>query len=69
LFATREKIGVLQQSLVINPPVFFSFSFKVGTYLPLVAPFVFPVLLTAWMLFKYFAYRCLCGKKEEDKVK
>ena len=50
----------------MNPPSFFSFSFKVGVYLPILAPFVLPILMTIWLV--------LVGKvskmfKKNDKVK
>ena len=43
---TKEVIAVLYQTKDINPPYFFSFSFSVGVYLPLLSPIVFPPILT-----------------------
>jgi hypothetical protein len=36
----------------INPPYFFSFSFSVGVYLPLLSPLAFPPLITMFQYLK-----------------
>lgn len=46
----KEKLGVLLQTLEVNPAVFFSNSFKLGVYLPILAPIVFPIGLIAWAI-------------------
>jgi hypothetical protein len=49
----------LYQTKDINPPYFFSFSFSVGVYLPLLSPLAFPPLIT---LFQYLKLRFLKKK-------
>jgi hypothetical protein len=44
----KDKLGTLLQTKKMNSPAFFSFSFKVGVYLPIIAPLVSPLLLTLW---------------------
>ena len=43
-------LGLLLQTKSLNPPAFFSFSFKVGVYLPILAPFVLPIVMTVWLV-------------------
>lgn len=50
LYTIQEKLGVLLQTKTLNPPSFFSFSFKVGVYLPILAPFIIPILMTFWLV-------------------
>ncbi len=50
LYLIQEKLGVLLQTKTLNPPSFFSFQFKVGVYLPILAPFVLPILMTIWLV-------------------
>ena len=46
----KEKIGSLLQTKKMNPASFFSWSFKCGVYVPILAPFVFPLGLTLFDL-------------------
>lgn len=48
--ALKEKIGALFYTKKINPPSFFSWSFVIGVYLPLLAPFLFPPIQTIQQL-------------------
>ena len=67
LFRIQQKLGLLLQTKTLNPPTFFSFSFKVGVYLPILAPFVLPIVMTAWLvLLGKFGKLC---KRADDKVK
>jgi len=52
LYKIQEKLGVLLQTKTLNPPAFFSTSFKVGVYLPILAPFVLPILLTGFLVLR-----------------
>ena len=47
-------LKTLYQTKDINSPYFFSLSFSIGVYLPLLAPLVFPPLIT---LFQYLKLR------------
>ena len=49
---TKTKLNVLYETKEMNPPYFFSWEFTMGTYLPLLAPFMSAVLTSAWKLFK-----------------
>jgi hypothetical protein len=42
----RDKLGTLLQTKKMNAPAFFSLSFKFGVYLPILVPFLTPLLLT-----------------------
>ena len=42
----KEKLGSLLQTKKMNPASFFSWSFKCGVYVPIMAPFAFPLALT-----------------------
>jgi hypothetical protein len=42
----KDKLGTLLQTKKMNAPAFFSLSFTVGVYLPILAPFLTPMLLT-----------------------
>ena len=61
---TKEKIGSLLSSKEMNPASFFSFSFKVGVYLPILSPFTIPILLTLGLILRRKLYLMLCKKKE-----
>lgn len=50
LYKIQEKLGVLLQTKTLNPPSFFSLSFKIGIYLPILAPFALPILMTIWLV-------------------
>lgn len=60
-----EMLTTLYQTKDINSPYFFSFSFTVGVFLPLLSPIVFPPLIT---LFGYLKLKVL-GKKPKEKIK
>ena len=55
----KDMLQTLYQTKDINPPYFFSFSFSVGVYLPLLSPLAFPPLIT---LFQYLKLRFLKKK-------
>ena len=57
----KDKIGVLYYTKKINPPYFFSFQFSIGVYLPILAPLIFPPLLTFTSYLKLWKL----GKKEK----
>ena len=42
----KEKIGTLLQTKKMNAPAFFSFQFTIGVYLPILSPFLVPIILT-----------------------
>ena len=46
LQSIKEKLGSLLQTKKMNPASFFSWSFKCGVYVPIMAPFAFPLGLT-----------------------
>lgn len=69
LYEVEQKLGVLLQTKKLNPPAFFSFSFKVGVYLPIVAPFVLPILLTVFLILRGKLAKLLgLNKKEKEKT-
>lgn len=57
---------MLLQTKETNAPAHFSFSFKVGVYMPLLSPFVIPVGLT---LFLVLRTKILGSKAKENKSK
>ena len=60
---TKEKIGTLLNSREMNPAEFFSFQFKMGVYLPLLSPFIVPLLLTFTIAIRHKLYLIFCKKK------
>ncbi|CDW83442.1 UNKNOWN [Stylonychia lemnae] len=61
----KNALGVLYQTKEINPPYYFSLSFSIGVYLPLLSPLIFPPLLT---LFQYIKAKYI-GKNVQKKIK
>ena len=69
---TKERIGMLMNSKQLNPATFFSIEFKLGVYLPLLAPFFIPLVLTLTLVIRGNLFNKYCKKKEdaaEAKVK
>ncbi len=58
-----EMLKTLYWTKDLNSPYFFSISFTIGVYLPLLAPLVFPPLIT---FFKYLKLKKFGGKKKPD---
>ncbi len=67
--STRERIGSLLSSKDLNPASFFSFSFKLGVYLPILSPFLVPLAMTMVLVVRRKLYLKFCKKKEEEKMK
>ena len=65
----KEKIGTLLNTKEMNPALFFSISFKFGVYLPILAPFVVPIILTVTLVIRGKLFRLICNKKKDEKVK
>ena len=59
----KEKLGSLLQTKRMNPAAFFSWSFKLGVYVPIMAPFAFPVGLTLTDLLRRAVF-AFCAKKK-----
>lgn len=53
----KEKLGTLLLTKKMNAAAFFSFSFKIGVYLPILAPLVSPFLLSFWEYVKARVFR------------
>eukprot|EP00347_Sterkiella_histriomuscorum_P013739 403363551 len=51
---TKNIIGILYYTKEINSPYFFSLSFSIGVYLPLLSPLVFPPVLTFIAFLKHW---------------
>ena len=64
---TKERIGMLMNSKQLNPATFFSFEFKLGVYLPLLAPFFIPLFLTLTLVIRGNLFNKYCKKKDEGK--
>ena len=67
-FELKEKIGTLTQTNTVNPATFFSLKFKAGVYIPILSPFMVPLILTLQGYLKVL----MCKKKqveEEEKEK
>ncbi len=58
-------ISVLYYTRDLNPPYFFSLSFSIGVYLPLLSPLIFPPVLT---LLQYLKLRRQ-GTKSKSIIK
>lgn len=63
---SKEKIGVLYETKKMNPPWFFSFEFRVGTYMPILSPFFLSLLQ---MLFAMAKNEYKKWKEDNDKKK
>lgn len=62
---TRDMLMTLYQTKDLNSPYFFSLSFSVGVFLPLLSPILFPPLITLAQVLKLR----LCKKpKPKSKV-
>lgn len=64
----KEKIGTLMNSKEMNPALFFSNNFKMGVYLPILSPFIIPIILTITLVLRHKLYLKFIKKEEEDKV-
>ena len=64
---SKEKIGVLYETKKMNPPWFFSFEFRVGTYMPILSPFFLSLLQMVFALAKK-EYKKRREDKEQKKV-
>ena len=53
LYEVSEQLGVLLETKKVNPPAHFSMSFKVGVYLPILSPFLVPIVMTGWLVLKH----------------
>ena len=49
----------------MNPASFFSWSFKCGVYVPILAPFVFPLGLTLMDLLRRGVFAFIAKKREQ----
>jgi len=63
---SKEKIGVLYETKKMNPPWFFSFEFRVGTYMPILSPFFLSLLQ---MLFAMAKSKYKEWKEDKDQKK
>lgn len=61
----KEKLGSLLQTKKMNPASFFSWSFKCGVYVPIMAPFAFPLGLTLMDLLRRALFAFIKRKKEQ----
>ena len=61
----KEKIGTLLNTKEMNPALFFSASFKLGVYLPILAPFIVPIILTVSLVIRARLFQKICKKKQE----
>lgn len=70
-FAIKEKIGTLMSSRDMNPALFFSSEFKLGVYMPILAPFIVPIILTISLVARHRLYLLVCKGKDKkvDKEK
>ena len=70
-FKIKEKIGTLLNSSEMNPAEFFPPSFRMGVYLPILSPFIVPLVLTLSLTTRRKLYLLYCDKekKSDEKVK
>lgn len=59
----KAKIGSLLSTKKMNPANFFSFSFKLGVYMPILAPFMIPIFLTIVLVLRNKLFTLLCKRK------
>jgi hypothetical protein len=50
----------------MNQASFFSFQFKLGVYLPVLCPFIAPVLMTLVVVTRTKLYNKICKKKTDE---
>ena len=63
----KDKLGVLLHTKKMNQASFFSFQFKLGVYLPVLCPFIAPVLMTLIVVIRTKLYNKMCKKKTDEK--
>jgi hypothetical protein len=61
---TRDMLMTLYQTKDLNSPYFFSLSFSIGVFLPLLSPILFPPLITLAQVIKLKVF-----KKPKPKAK
>ena len=68
LLTIKEKLGSLLETKKMNPASFFSWSFKCGVYVPIMAPFAFPLGLTLIDLLRRALFAKIQKKKDNFVV-
>ena len=65
----KEKLGTLMTTKEMNPALFISPLFLFGIYMPVFAPFVVPLILTATGILKLKVGSILKGSKDGKSEK
>lgn len=67
-YSLKEKIGTLLSTKEMNPALYISPEFMLGIYLPILSPFIVPLILTLTLVFRLKLFS-KCKKQTEVKEK